>query len=101
MSRIYEEHIEIKVFTGKSSLRRKLTKCNKLPIATISSGLPTKGDKKMVNFEAVKSEKGLRTLIKRNLNKAIHPGTKPSVDFIFKILADAYESCLLYTSRCV
>ena len=96
LSRIYEEHIEIKVFTGKSSLRRKLTKCNKLPIATISSGLPTKGDKKMVNFEAVKSEKGLRTLIKRNLNKEIHPGTKPSVDFIFKILEDAYESGLKY-----
>lgn len=96
LSRIYEEHIEIKVFTGKSSLRRKLTKCNKIPIATISSGLPMKGDKKMVNFEAVKSEKGLRTLIKRNLNKEIHPGTKPSVDFIFKILEDAYKSGLNY-----
>ena len=35
LSRIYGDHIEIKVFTGKSSLRRKLTKCNDLPIATI------------------------------------------------------------------
>ena len=50
----------------------------------------------MVNFEAIKSEKALRTLIKRNLNKEIHPGTKPSIDFIYKILEDAYASDLKY-----
>ena len=96
LSRIYDDHIEVKVFNGKSSLRRKLSKCNNLPIATISSGLPLKGESKMVNFEAIKSEKGLRTLIKRNLNKEIHPGTKPSIDFIYKILEDAYASDLRY-----
>ena len=96
LSRIYDDHVEIKVFTGKSSLRRKLSKCNDLPIATISSGLPLKGEDKMVNFEAIKSEKGLRTLIKRNLNKEIHPATKPSIDFIYKILEDAYSSGLNY-----
>lgn len=96
LSRIYDDHIEVKVFTGNSSLRRKLSKCNNLPIATISSGLPLKGENKMVNFEAVQSEKGLRTLIKRNLNKEIHPGTKPSIDFIYKILEDAYSSDLKY-----
>ena len=96
LSRIYDDHIEVKVFTGNSSLRRKLSKCNDLPIATISSGLPLKGENKMVNFEAVQSEKGLRTLIKRNLNKEIHPGTKPSIDFIYKILEDAYSSDLKY-----
>lgn len=95
LSRVYDDHIEVKVFNGKSSLRRKLTRCNDLPIANISSGLPMKGEK-MVNFEAIKSEKGLRTLIKRNLNKEIHPGTKPSVDFIHKILEEAYESGMNY-----
>ena len=96
LSRIFDDHIEVKVFTGNSSLRRKLSKCNNLPIATISSGLPLKGENKMVNFEAIQSEKGLRTLIKRNLNKEIHPGTKPSIDFIYKILEDAYSSDLKY-----
>ena len=96
LSRVFDDHVEIKVFTGNSSLRRKLSKCNDLPIATISSGLPLKGDNKMVNFEAIKSEKGLRTLIKRNLNKEIHPGTKPSIDFIYKILEDAHSSDLSY-----
>lgn len=96
LQRVYGDHIEIKVFTGKSSLRRKLTKCNNLPIANISSGLPLKGEDKMVNFEAIRSEKALRNLIKRNLNKDIHPGTKPSIDFIHKILEDAYASDLSY-----
>lgn len=96
LSRVYDDQIEIKIFTGNSSLRRKLTKCNDQPIASISSGLPLKEESKMVNYETVQSEKGLRTLIKRNMNKEIHPGTKPSVDFIHKILEDAYESGLKF-----
>ena len=96
LSRVYADSIEIKVFTGKSSLRRKLTKCNNLPIKTISSGLPMKGEKKVVGENVIKSEIGLRKLIERNLNKEIHPGTKPSVDFIYKILEDAYEQGLKY-----
>lgn len=96
LSCIYDDDIEVKVFRGKSSLRRKLTKCNDLPIATISSGLPLKGENKVLNFEGVKSEKSLRTLIKRNLCKEIHPNTKPSIDFIYKILEDAYNSDLKY-----
>ena len=96
LSSIYADHIEVKVYSGKSSLRRKLSKCNNLPIATISSGLPLKGEDKVVNFEAIKTEKGIRTLIKRNLKKEIHPGTKPSIDFIYKILDDAYKSDLKY-----
>lgn len=96
LSRIYDDDIEVKVFAGKSSLRRKLTKCNNLPIATISSGLPLKGDTKMVNFEAVKNEKALRTIIKRNLNKEYHANTRCSVDFIKKCLDDAYNSGMTY-----
>jgi hypothetical protein len=92
LSRIYDDDIEVKVFTGLSSLRRKLTKCNNLPVATINSGLPLKGENKVVNFEAVKNEKALRTLIKRNLNKEYHASTKCSIDFIHKILEDAYSS---------
>ena len=95
LSRIYDDDIEVKVFTGKQSLRRKLTKCNNLPIATINSGLPLKGDK-MINTDVVATEKGIRTLIKRNLNKEYHPGTKPSIDFIYKILEDNYTKGTKY-----
>lgn len=95
LSNIYDDHIEIKVFNGNSSLRRQLSKCNNLPIAKISSGLPQKGDK-VTNFDGLTNEKSIRTLIKRNLAKDIHPGTKPSIDFIKKILDDAYESGVKY-----
>ena len=96
LSRIYDEHIEIKVFKGNSSLRRKLSKCNSLPIATISSGLPLKGDEKVVEFSVLTNEKALRTLIKKNLNKEYHSATKPSIDFIFKTLEDAYNIGIKY-----
>lgn len=96
LSRVYDDYIEVKVFTGNSSLRRKLTKCNNLPIAKISSGLPLKEENKVINFSAVKNEKGLRTLIKRSLNKEIHPNTKPNIDFIYHILEKAYEDGLKY-----
>lgn len=96
LSRVYADNVEIKVFTGKSSLRRRLTKCNSLSIRSISSGLPTKGEKKMVSSDVIKSEKGLRRMIERNMQKEFHPGTKPSIDFINKILEDAYEGGMKY-----
>ena len=96
LSRIYDDNIEIKVFTGKSSLRRMLTKCNDLPIATINAGLPLKGDDKVVNWDGIKNEKMLRTMIKRNLNKEYHGATKPSVDYIHHLLEEAYKSGIGY-----
>lgn len=96
LCRIYGDDIEIKVFTGNASLRRKLTSCNDIPIATIDSGLPLKGERKVIGGKTLKSERGLRKQILANLNKEIHPGTKPSVDFIYKILDDAYNSGLNY-----
>lgn len=95
LSRRYSDGIEVKVFNGNSSLRRKFTKCNSVPIVTINSGLPVK-EKKMLQASTIQSERGLRDLIARNLRKEIHPGTKPSVDFIRKILDDAYESGMPY-----
>lgn len=96
LARVYDKDIEIKVFTGNSSLRRKLTRCNNVPISVINSGLPLKEEKKVINFKTVQSERGIRSLIERNLRKEIHPGTKPSIDFINKILSDAYNSGIFY-----
>ena len=74
-----------------------MTRCNAVPVATITSGLPLKDKKeKMLKSKTITSEKGLRELIARNLRKEIHPGTKPSIDFIHKILEDAYESGMKY-----
>lgn len=91
----YSPGIEIKVYRGNGSLRRKLTKCNNIPVATISSGLPFR-EKKMLAPHALKTEQGLRRMIIKNLRKEIHPGTKPSVDFIKHLLDEAYHSGLVY-----
>ena len=96
LSRIYDENIEIKVFTGKSSLRRKLSKCNDISIANISSGLPLKGEKAMVDVKQIQNEKHLRILIKKALAKEISPYTKPSVDFIAHVMEEAYEGNVPY-----
>ena len=93
LSHIYDDNIEIKTFGGKAALRRKLSKCNNLPIAHISTGLPLKGVKNtVVNFDAVNLEKALETTIKKCLMKEVHPDTTSNVDFIKKILDDAYAS---------
>lgn len=97
--RIYEPGIEIKVFTGKSSLRRMLTLCNDIPIANLSSGLPKKEGGKVLSKHSIKSEKSMRQLVERNLRKEIHGYTKPSIDFIFSILNEAYENGVKYDLR--
>ena len=91
----YDEGIEVKVYSGDSSLRRRLSQCNNIPVAPISSGLPLK-EKKMLSSNTIQSEKGLRELVERNLRKEIHPGTKPSIDFIKKILDDVYRDKVSY-----
>ena len=92
----YAPHIEIQVATGKHAMRRLLTKCNDISIAEIGSGLPLKKGDKVLNERMIKSERGLRNQLIRNLNKEIHPSTKSSIDFIKKILDDAYDSGLVY-----
>lgn len=97
LCRLFDDHVEIKIFNGNSSLRRKLTLCNGFGISHISSGLPLKEEKnKLIDTNSMKSEKALRDLIARNLRKEIHPNTKPSIEFIKKILDDAYTSGMKY-----
>lgn len=93
----YKPGIEIKVFKGNSALRRKLSRCNDSPIVTLSAGLPLKkGDSKVIDFDGLKNEKSLRTVIERNLKKEYHASTKQSIDFIHKALEDAYNGGLHY-----
>lgn len=91
--------IEIKVFTGNSSLRRKLTLCNNKPIQTISTGLPEKEETESMykDVEVIAwNENKMRAAVKGNLNKKYHDSTGPSVDFIEKIFLDAEEAGVKY-----
>ena len=96
LKRLYSENIEIKVFTGKGALRRRLTKCNNIPIATLNGGLPLREEKNVINYDIIKSEKKLRDMIEANLRKEYHPSTASSVSFIHKLLEDAYNSGMKY-----
>lgn len=96
LCRLYEPEVEIKVYSGDSSLRRRLSKCVNKQIAHINSGLPLKGEKVVISKNIIKDEKKLRFYILKNLNKEIHPNTKPSMDFIYKLLEDAYASGFTY-----
>lgn len=97
LSMLYDEGIEIKVFKGKSALRRRLSLCNNEEIAHLNSGLPLKEvKKKMINWDVVKDEKHLRACIKKALRKEIHANTRPSIDFIKMKTDKAYESGMHY-----
>ena len=86
---------EIKTLLGGASLRRRLSQCNDLPVAEISSGLPFK-EEKVLSQKTMSSEKGMRELILRALNKEINFGTKSNMDFIAKVLKDAQATNMVY-----
>ena len=95
LSRVYDVGIDVLLPKGEFSIRRRLTKCNNYTVSTISSGLPLK-EKKMISQTSLKSERGLRLMLARNLNKEIHAATKPSVDFIHTILEESYAAGFPY-----
>lgn len=98
LSRILSDDVEIKIFTGNASLRRQLTKFNNEPIAKISGGLPLKEKKggKMLDLKAMQNENVMRRTIIRCLRNEIHGHHKPNIEFIYKILNDAYENGVHY-----
>lgn len=94
---LFEEDVEIKTFKGNSSLRRLLSKCNDIDIATLKEGsLPLKGDARVINWDGIKNDKILRRMILKNLHKEYHPDTSSSIDFIKKLLDDAYDAGFSY-----
>lgn len=100
LSNMYEDHIEIKHYTGKGALRRKLTMCNNQPLAHIPEGeLPIKEVKNTLNSKEIKDEQHLRNIIKHALHKEYNGGTKDAVSFISKVTDEAYESKMHYDIR--
>lgn len=95
LSSVYSRGIEIKTLLGDASLRRRVTRCNSTPIAKLATGLPLK-EKRVIEDKTLKDELHIRSHIRNALQKKHHPGTKPEVDFIKKILDEAYESGMSY-----
>lgn len=101
LSTRYGEDIEIKVFRGNSSLRRRVTKCNGLPIATISSGLPLK-EEKVIQKSDIASDQHLHNTIKKIIFNSVKSNpdrkysTAESIQYIAKILDEAYDKGYIY-----
>lgn len=106
LSSVYGEHIEVKIFKGKSSLRRKLTKCNNVPIATLTSGLPFKKPKKgdtMLDTKAIQDQRHLENLIRWIMTKpkdfkpyGQEPYTILCCNYIYDTVEKAYNSGIKY-----
>ena len=106
LSRNISSDIEVKVFNGKASLRRRLSLCNDLPMATLAFGLPEK-EKKETNkmYEDVKdivyTEKTLRSFIFRELGmiegkNPTHEHTAPTISWISENIWKAHDAGVKY-----
>lgn len=93
---LYADDIEIKVFRGKAALRRRLSKCNTLAIATLAVGALPLREEKMIDTTLLKDEMHLRNVIKKCLRKGVHGATRPEVDMIAKALDEAYAGGISY-----
>lgn len=98
LAREYSKGIEIKRYVGDGSLRRKVSFCNSVPVATINSGLPFREKKPVLEAKTLKDEQHLRNMIAKALRKEFEglSSTKPNVDFIKKLTDDAYASGMVY-----
>ena len=91
----HSDGIEIKTLLGNASLRRRLNLNNGVPISSISSGLPLK-EERVIEKTVMQTEKGLRALILKALNKDVHAGTKSNMDFIKHVTDEAYNTGVVY-----
>lgn len=93
---IFKPGVEVKVFRGDTSLRRRLTRCNSTPVANLAAGsLPIK-EIKVMDKKKIEDEKHLRALIKKALRKEVHPNTKSNIDYIAHVLEEAYMGGVQY-----
>lgn len=105
LSSVIDDEIELKAFPEdkKLCIRRRVSLCNDLPIAHISSGLPLK-EKKVINWDGVKDDRHLRNIIIQALKKECRPyGEEPKtftcVKYIRDVLLQAQQSGMTYDLR--
>jgi hypothetical protein len=98
LNAIYSDHVEVKVFSGLQSLRRKLTLCNDLPVAVLSGGLPLKqkGDN-VADFNKCKDDIHLHNKIAWYMTKPKgYEFTAKAMSRIKQELDEAFEAGFTY-----
>jgi hypothetical protein len=92
LSSVHSLGVEVKTLLGDASLRRRVSRCNAIPIATLSAGTLPLREKPMLDDKTIQDERHLRNLIKKAVNKDFQSGTKVNVDFIRKVTDEAYDA---------
>lgn len=90
LARIIDDNVEVKVFSGNASLRRKFSRGNNLPIATISSGLPKRGKPPEGDNYTITSNQHLKQFIRKGL-KGQYGAHIVTVKFIDTVVRRTYE----------
>jgi hypothetical protein len=96
LSSVHSRGIEVKTLVGDASLRRRLSRCNAIPVATLTKGMLPLKEKRVLSEKTIKDEQHLRNLIRKAVRKDIGPGTKTNVDFIKKVTDEAYDTGMSY-----
>lgn len=100
LSALYAPGIEIKVFKGKSALRRKLTLCNNIEVRKISGGaLPRKKEvNSTIKDKIIHDQTHLENLVNMTLAGRVEglSGTIQMIRFIDKLFEEAYDSGFTY-----
>jgi uncharacterized protein DUF5906 len=96
LSAVHSLGIEIKTLVGDAALRRRVTRCNAIPVATLRQGSLPLREKPVLEDKTIQDERHLRNLIRRAINKDFQEGTKVNVEFIRKVTDEAYDQGMSY-----
>lgn len=89
------ENVEVKVFKGNASLRRKFTYGNNFPVSHISSGIPMKDKKDQIVADGVKDAKHLENIVKKGL-RGEFGSHKVTIDFLDYIIRSCKSKGMSY-----
>lgn len=110
LTNLIDADVEVKVFSGNASLRRRFSYGNNLPVATISSGIPMREQKDVVIQDGIKDAKHLENVVRKGLRGEYgsHKVTVEFLDFIIRQCKDKdmsydlegyYDQLLEYASN--
>lgn len=95
LTNLITDNVEVKVFRGNASLRRKFTLGNNFPVAHISSGIPLRDKKDDIVAAGVKDAKHLENIVRKGL-RGEYGSHKVTIDFLDYIIRSCKSKGMVY-----
>lgn len=95
LTNLITENVEVKVFKGNASLRRRFSYGNNFEVAHISSGIPLKERKDDIVAAGVKDAKHLENIVKKGL-RGEYGSHKVTIDFLDFIIRSCKNKGVVY-----